>query len=125
MSKIEAAARARAARAQRGATLLGLLLAAVVAGALVLVAARAVPALLEYQAITRAVGKAAREGATAAEVRAVFDRAASVDDITSIRGRDLQVSQEGGRMAVRFAYDREIHLIGPAWLLLKYSGHSQ
>jgi hypothetical protein len=58
-------------------------------------------------------------------VRALFDKAAQIDDIKSISGRDIEVTKEGDKVVVSFAYQREIHLAGPAWLTLKYSGRSK
>ena len=81
-------------------------------------------ALLEYQAINKAVNKA-KEGGTVAEVRAIFDRAAAIDDMSSISGKDLDVTKEGDKTVVAFAYTREIHMAGPAFLLLKYNGRSK
>ena len=37
----------------------------------------------------------------------------------------LVVSKEGDKTVVTFAYTREIHLAGPAYLLLKYDGRSK
>ena len=59
------------------------------------------------------------------EVRQIFDRAAQIDDIKSIEGKDLAISKEGDQMLVKFAYNREIHMFGPAFLLLKYTGQSK
>ena len=54
------------------------------------------------------------------EVRSIFDKAAAIDNISSITGKDLEVTKENDKMVVRFAYQREIHLAGPAYLTLKY-----
>jgi hypothetical protein len=48
-----------------------------------------------------------------------------VDDISSIKGTDLTVSKEGEKVVVSFAYNKEIELFGPAYLLLKYQGRSR
>ena len=45
-------------------------------------AAQVVPTVIEYQAIHKAVNKAS-EGNTVAEVRTIFDKATSIDNITS------------------------------------------
>ena len=58
------------------------------------------------------------------EVRAIFDRAQAIDDFQSVAGKDLVVQKVGDKVVVSFAYDREIHLFGPAYLLLKYKGQS-
>ena len=60
-----------------------------------------------------------------AEVRSLFDKAAAIDDISSIEGRDLEISKQNDRVIVEFAYEREIHLAGPAWLVMRYSGRSK
>ena len=109
---------------QRGLSFLGLL---VVGGLLAMagvIAAQIVPTAIEYQAVAKAANKA-REGSTVAEVRSLFDKAAAVDNISSISGKDIDVSKEGDKIVVSFAYQREIHLAGPGYLTLKYSGRSK
>ena len=59
------------------------------------------------------------------EVRALFDKQAEVDTIKSITGKDLEVTKVGDKVVVGFAYEREIHLAGPAYLTLKYAGRSK
>jgi len=58
-------------------------------------------------------------------VRSAFDRYANVDDIRTIQGKDLTVVKNGDRFDVSFAYEKEFHLAGPAWLTLKYEGRSR
>jgi len=109
---------------QRGISLIGILF---VGGVLVVtgvVGAQALPTFLEYQTIVNAVKKA-KTGNSVAEVRANFDKTAQVDDIKSIAGKDLEVTKDGDKTVVKFAYNKEIHLAGPAYLLLKYAGSSK
>ena len=114
----------RSASRQRGISFIGLLFVAVVLGCAGVVLAQVIPTVIEYQAIGKAANKAA-EGNTVPEVRALFDRAQAVDDFKSVSGRDLDVQKIGDRVVVSFAYDREIHLAGPAYLVLKYKGQGQ
>lgn len=109
---------------QRGISFLGLLFVGGVLAMVGVVAAQVFPTVLEYQAIEKAANRAS-SGATVAEVRSLFDKSAAVDRITSISGRDLDISKEGERTVVAFAYQREIHLAGPAYLTLKYQGRSK
>lgn len=88
------------------------------------IAAQVIPTLIELQAVNKAISKA-RDGNTPTEVRTIFDKMAAVDDIKSITGKDLDVTKDGEKVLVRFAYQREIHLAGPAYLTLKYSGSSK
>lgn len=111
---------------QRGVSFLGLLFVAVVLIVAGVLAARIVPATLEYQAVVKAADKAASEATTVEQARVIFDRAAQVDDITSIKGKDLDVTRgPGEKPQVRFAYQREFPLAGPAFLTLKYSGQGK
>ncbi len=109
---------------QRGISLIGLIVVGGLLAFLGLVGAQALPTVLEYQAVVNASKKAASEGSTVAEVRNAFDRAAAIDDIKSIAGKDLEIFKENDKVVVAFAYEREIHLGGPVYLLFKYSGRS-
>ncbi|MGV3571099.1 MAG: DUF4845 domain-containing protein [Ramlibacter sp.] len=95
-----------------------------VLGGLGLIGMQAFPSVLEYQAAVKAINKA-KDGGTPQEVRSLFDRAAQIDNITSISGKDLQVGKNGNETVVSFAYDKEFHLFGPAFLTLKYRGQSR
>ena len=110
---------------QAGISFIGLLFVIAVLAALGVLAAQAFPTVVEYQAVLKAVNKAANEGNTVPEVKAIFDKAAQIDDIKSITSKDLTVSKNGDKNVVSFAYNKEIHMFGPAYLLLKYAGQSK
>lgn len=109
---------------QRGLSFIGLLFVGSVLAATGVVIAQIIPTAIEYQAIYKAVNKA-REGNSVAEVRSIFDRAAAVDNISSITGKDLEITKDNDKIVVSFAYQREIHLAGPGYLTLKYVGRSK
>lgn len=109
---------------QRGMTFLGLLLVGIVLAYGGVILAQVVPTYLEYSAVEKAAQKASA-GTTVAEVRSIFDKAAAIDDIRTISGKDLEVGKEGDRVVVSFAYAREIPLFGPAYLVMKYEGRSK
>ena len=109
---------------QRGASMLGVLFFVGVLACVGLIAAQAMPTALEYQAVLKAVEKA-KSGNTVPEVKTIFDKAAQIDDITSISAKDLEITKEGDKVVVKFAYNKEIHMFGPAYLLLKYVGRSK
>lgn len=109
---------------QRGITFIGLLFIGGILAVTGVIVAQVVPTLIELQSIHKAVNKA-REGNSVPEVRMIFEKAASIDDIKSISAKDLEVTKEGEKVVIKFAYQREIHLAGPAWLTLKYDGQSK
>ncbi|MCW7541809.1 DUF4845 domain-containing protein [Aquabacterium sp. A7-Y] len=112
---------------QRGVTLLGLLFWAIVIGSIALVGMKVFPTLTEYWAIQRAVHKVAQEGGTSVpEIRAAFDRQRDIDyGVEAISGKDLEVTKVNDKVVVRFAYDKEVELVEPVYLLIKYSGSSE
>ena len=109
---------------QRGISFVGLLILGIVLALLAIVGARVVPTATEYMAINKAAKKAAAEGGTVPEIRAAFDRSAAVDYISTLTGKDLDITKDGDKVVVSFAYDKEIPLAGPAYLLIKYRGSS-
>ena len=109
---------------QRGLGLLGLIFVIVVIGFGALLTMRIVPSAIEYQAVLKAVERSRNQG-TPAGVRAAFDRAAQIDDISSIVGKDLEIEPNAAGtpgFKVSFAYRKELPLFGPASLLLNYTG---
>lgn len=110
---------------QRGVTFFGMVFFGSIIACLFVVGAQVAPTLIEYQAIAKASQKAANAGNSVMEVRGAFDRAAAIDNISSVTGNDLDITKEGDKVVVSFAYSREIHLTGPAYLVLKYQGRSK
>ncbi|MES2281412.1 MAG: DUF4845 domain-containing protein [Pseudomonadota bacterium] len=110
---------------QLGISFIGVLFVVGVFAFIGVIAAQAFPTMTEFQTITKAASKAAAEGKSVAEVRTNFDKIAQIDDIKSISGKDLEVTKEGDKTVVSFAYNKEIHIGGPAYLLIKYAGKSK
>ena len=112
---------------QRGMTLFGLLFWAVVVGFGAYVAVRVLPTVNEYATIKRAVEKIAEtQPATVAEVRQAFDKQRELEfSISAVTGKDLQVTKENDRVVVAFAYNKEIPIYGPVFILIKYEGRSR
>jgi Domain of unknown function (DUF4845) len=114
-------------RHQRGITLFGLLFWAIVIGFLAYVAVRVLPTLNEYFTIQRTINQiASTQPATVAEARAAFDKQREVEySITAITGKDLTVTKENDRVVLGFAYDKEVPIYGPVFILIKYEGRTQ
>jgi len=111
-------------RHQRGVTLLGLMFWAVLIGVVAMLVLNVLPTVNEYATIQKAVTKLAKEGAgTVPEIRAAFERTKQIEySISSISGKDLDISKENEKLVIRFAYDKEIVLFEPVYLLIKYKG---
>ena len=112
---------------QRGITLFGLMFWAIVVGFLALLTMRVLPTLNEYFTIQKAVRKIATEGGgTVPEIRNAFEKQKEIEySIQSISGKDLVITKENDKVVVSFAYDKEIELMKPVYLLIKYEGRSK
>ncbi len=112
---------------QRGMTLFGLMFWAIVIGFLAYVLVRVLPTLNEYATIKRAVEKiAATQPATVAEARTAFDKQRDLEySISSVTGKDLSITKENDKVVIGFAYNKEIPIYGPVFILIKYEGSSR
>jgi hypothetical protein len=112
---------------QRGVTLIGLVLWAIVIAFVALIGMRVFPTVNEFWTILRAVNKIiAANPSTVAEVRTAFDKQKEVEySITSISGKDLEVTKVNDRLVIRVAYDKEVEIHEPVYLLIKYRGEAR
>ena len=114
-------------RRQQGVTLFGLLFWAVIVGFLALIGMRVLPTLNEYFTIKRAVNRIITEGSvnTVPEIRSAFEKQKDIEySIVSIGGKDLIITKENEKPVVSFAYDKEVELVKPVYLLIKFEGRS-
>ena len=117
--------RVHKASRQQGVTLFGLLFWAVIVGFLALIGMRVLPAINEYFTIKRTVAKIASEGSTVPEIRSSFEKQKDIEySIVSITGKDLVITKENEKVVVSFAYDKEVELVKPVFLLIKFEGRS-
>jgi hypothetical protein len=119
--------RRAAAVRQRGLTLIGLLFWGILVAVVALVVIRVLPTINEFTTIQRAVKKIAQEQpATVPEARKAFDRQKDIEySISSISGQDLQITKENDKIVIRFEYNKEVPLVEPVYLLIKYSGEGR
>lgn len=107
---------------QRGLSLVGLLFVGLIVVVLLMLGAKLVPAVVEYIAIERAVQKIKNEANTVSEIRAAFDRHATIDDIKSITSRDLDITKEGDRIVISYAYTYNVPILDNVRLVIDFSG---
>lgn len=126
MSDSHSIRRARSKRSQSGFTLFGLLIWAVFISFMGLMAMRVWPSLNEYitiqQSVTR-IMKTDPRPTSAADIRKAFDHQREVEySITTLKGADLEIETVKEQLRTSFAYDKEIEVLGPVFLLIKYRG---
>ena len=114
-------------RRQTGVTLFGLMMWAIIVGFFALLGMRVLPTVNEYFTIMRAINKIAKEGGTTVpELRSAFERQRDIEySIKSVTGKDLNITKENDKIVISFAYDSEIEVMKPVYILIKYEGRSK
>lgn len=114
---------------ERGMTLVGMLVSAVLVVMLAQVVLQAAPAVLEYFTIVKATNALAAapelKDAGVGEIRMAFAKRAEVDNIQAVAPADLAVSKEGNNVVIAFAYAKKIPLLGPVSLLIDFQSRTK
>lgn len=110
---------------QRGFSILGVVFVGLIVVGLALIGFKLVPAINEYIAVERAVHKIASEGSTVGEIRSAFDRHAVIDDIKSISSKDLDITKDGDRIVVSYAYSYSVGILDNVRLVIDFSGSTK
>lgn len=114
-------AHAPAAVQRGGAATLALVL--LMALALVVLAAKIFPTYGEYGRVQRVLGDVpAANPSSVAQARAAFEAQREAEDIGRTGPLELQLSRDAGMVVISFAYAREVPLVGPISLLVRYQG---
>jgi len=114
---------------QQGLSLLGLVFAGFVVIFAMLLLMKVTPSYIEYFAIKKAVVSIANEtrgrGAAVGDIRRRFDNRSAVDDISSVKATDLEITKEGNDYVIAASYRREVPLFGHVGLYFDFSVSSR
>ncbi|MEY4729159.1 MAG: hypothetical protein RL020_317 [Pseudomonadota bacterium] len=110
---------------QKGMGFLGTLLVVVAGIMIVVTGLRVAPAYIEYfavKSILRTMASSAEvQGGNPKEIRSAFDKRASMDNIGSIKGEDLDINKVGSDTVVSANYTVKTPLAGNASLVIDFS----
>jgi hypothetical protein len=110
---------------QQGASIFSMLILAVVVGFFMLMGARVFPSVNEYLTIRKAVNQIMRSApGSPGDVRSAFEKTSEVEySIKTITAKDLTIVPVGeAGLRTSFAYNVEIPIVEPVFLLVKYEG---
>jgi len=110
---------------QRGATVFGMAMLAILVAFLLLMGARVFPAINEYLTIRKAMTSImAKNPSGPAEIRNLFERTTEVEyAIHTITAKDLEIVPLGDGFKTSYRYNVEVPVFEPSvYLLLKFSG---
>jgi hypothetical protein len=107
---------------QGGLGLIALIFVGLLIVALLIIGAKLVPAVTEYLAIEKAVQRIRNEADTVPQLRSAFDRYAQIDDIKSVKGKDLDITKESDKVVISYAYSYQIPITDNVRLVIDFSG---
>ncbi len=112
---------------QLGIGLGGLLVGAVIFIVLAMVGMKVGPSYLEFFAIKKAVNAIAQEkrDASVAEIRKTWDARATIDDISSVKGADIEVTKDGGAVTITATYRKEVPLVANVGVYIDFRAASK
>jgi Domain of unknown function (DUF4845) len=108
--------------AERGVSLSGLIVVLIVIGLVAVFALKVSPSYIEYRAAKSAIVKAKADGGSVAQMRSTFDKAAEINSISIIHGKDLVISKDSGEPEISFAYEKRVPLFANMSLVIDYEG---
>ena len=108
---------------QKGITLIGLILAMAVVIVIAMLAMKVVPTAIEYNSIMKAMNSSKNAGSSPQEIQIAFEKQRAVGYFDAVTGRDLVIVRNNdGGFDLNFSYQKIIPLVGPASILMEYSG---
>jgi hypothetical protein len=112
---------------QRGLSLLGLMLVLFLLIVVALLAMKLIPPYMEFLSARNAIQAIARDrvGASVPEIRRSFDARATIDDINSVKGSDLEIVREGNDIVISFGYRREVPLFANLGVYIDFAADSK
>src|SRR5262249_55312513 len=86
-----------------------------------------IPAYIEYATAKKAIDAIARDRTGASspqEARRLFDTRAVIDNITGVKGSDLEITKDGGGLRIAVAYGKEVPLVSNVGLYIDFAANS-
>jgi len=109
---------------QRGVTLMGLIVGAVILIFVALLGMKLLPSYIEFFAVKKALAginaQTQGRGASVGEIRRMFENRSAVDDINSVKSSDLEISKDGNNYLVVASYRKEIPLFANLGIFIDF-----
>jgi type II secretory pathway pseudopilin PulG len=109
---------------QRGVTLMGLIITLAVLGFLAVMAAKLMPAYIDYFAVKKMFATMEQAGdlkLSVREIRKSFDTRNTIEDVRALKGDDLEIGKEGGETVVSVAWSVKVPMVANISTCLDFS----
>ena len=112
---------------QLGVSLVGMIVVLIVLIVAGIFAMKIVPAYIEFGKVKKTVVAIVQSGDAkggVAEIKGSFNRRAQIDDVDAITANDLDITKDGDKVVISFAYQKKVPLFANVSLLIEFSGNS-
>ena len=110
---------------QRGVTLVGMLFIAALVGCGLILAAKLVPAYVEFMSVKKVLDAMATSGdlktLSPKEIQNSFFKRADIDNISSVKAEDVTIIREGGQSSVTVEYAVKVPVAANISALMDFS----
>jgi hypothetical protein len=108
---------------QRGVSLMGLIIGLFILVFVALFVMKVLPAYLEYATAKSTIEAIARDpnANTPQAVRNAFEARSTIDNITSVKPADLDITKQGNQTVIGFAYRKEVPLFTNVGLYIDFA----
>jgi len=112
---------------QRGISLMGLIMGLFLLILVALFGMKLIPSYLEFRSMKVAINAIAQErgGSSVADIRKAFDARSAIDDFSSVKPQDLEITKEGNQLVIGFAYRKEVPLFGGVGMYIDYTASTR
>jgi hypothetical protein len=101
-------------RKQRGITLSGTIMWLAILGFLAIMAAKLMPAYLEYASVKKIFKTMEQAGdtkGTVRDIRRTFDKLNAIENVTSVKSEDLEITKQGQDAVVSASWSVRVPLV--------------
>lgn len=110
---------------QTGMTMIGIMFIGILVVFAALVTMRMVPAYVEYGSIVKVLKAISNDPdlktMSITEIRASFDRRATIDNITAVKGEDLDISKDGGEVIIEATWSAKKPIVGNVSVVMDFT----
>ena len=117
----------KTAAKNRGLTLTGLIMVLFITVLVFVFGMKLIPAYIEYATAKKVIDSIARDrtgASTPQEARRMFDSRAVIDNITVLKGSDLDITKDGSGLVIGFAYRKEVPLVSNVGVYIDFAANS-
>ena len=117
--------RSRPIGRQQGVSLMALIFGFAILVILAIFGMKLVPSYLEFRSAKAAIEALARStAASPADIRRQFESRSAVDDISTVKAADLDITKRGSQVVISFQYRKEVPLFANVGLYIDYAASS-